>query len=211
MITTATHSREWDGYLAADFVFADFPPGAQVLDVGFGGGEQMKKLRARGCRAFGIEYDGQLAARGAAAGLRVCRAQAERLPFATASVDGLLCKVVIPYTDESHAVAEIGRVLRPGAVARVSYHGLGYSLKYLLTERDWKRRVYGARVIVNTWIYAMTGNRLPGFLGDTIYQSGARLRRYYRDAGLELVEERPSGTFAGAPVFLYHTLRRLSK
>ena len=28
----------------------------------------------------------------------------------------------------------LGRVLRPGAIARVSYHGRGYYLRYLLTE-----------------------------------------------------------------------------
>ncbi len=116
----------------------------------------------------------------------------------------------MPYTNEAMAIREIGRVLRPGGIARVSYHGLGYSLRYVLTERDWKRRVYGARVIVNTWIYAMTGRRLPGFWGDTLYQSSARLRRYYERSGLDLVDERPSARFAGAPVFLYHTIRRTS-
>lgn len=210
MIATTARAGDWDGYIDTRFVFADYPPGALVLDVGFGGGEQMKKLIANGCRAVGIEYDGSLAAKGAAAGLPVCRAKAEQLPFPTASLDGVLCKVVVPYTDELKAVAEIGRVLRPGGVARVSYHGLGYSLKYLCTERNWKRRVYGARVIVNTWLYALSGRRLPGFWGDTLYQSSARLRHYYRRSGLDLLEERPPARFAGAPVFLYHTLRRQS-
>lgn len=210
MIAPAASVSDWNGYIDAGFAFVDYPPGSRVLDVGFGGGEQMKKLVSRGCRAFGIEYDARLAARGAANGLTVSRAQAEHLPFTSASLDGLLCKVVIPYTDEARAIAEIGRVLRPGALARVSYHGLGYSLKYLLTERNWKRRVYAARVILNTWLYALSGRRLPGFLGDTVYQSRARLRRYYEGSGLELLDERPAARFMGAPVFLYHTLRRTS-
>lgn len=207
MITTAALC-EWEGYFASDFVFADYPPGARVLDVGFGRGEQMKRLLALRCRPYGLEYDADLAARGAANGLRVCRGKAEHLPFPSATLDGLVCKVVVPYTNEEKAIAEIGRVLRPGAVARISYHGLGYSLRYLLTDRDWKRRLYGARVIVNTWWYAVTGRRLPGFWGDTLYQSSARLRRYYERSGLDLVEERPSARFAGAPVFIYHVLRR---
>jgi ubiquinone/menaquinone biosynthesis C-methylase UbiE len=205
---TSVHTCEWPGYVSADFVFADYPPGARVLDVGFGGGEQMRKLAAAGCRPLGVEYDGALAARAGAMGLKVCQAQAEHLPFASASLDGLLCKVVVPYTDEARAIGEMARVLRPGAVARMSYHGLGYSLSYLFTERSWKRRVYAARVIVNTWIYRLSGRRLPGFMGDSIYQSNSRLRRYYRQAGFELVEDRPATRFAGAPVFLYHTLRK---
>ncbi len=162
MITTTRHTNDWDAYLAAGFEFAEYPPGAQVLDVGFGGGEQMKKLHARGCRAYGIEYDtdlSALSARGAAIGLPVCRAQAERLPFSTASLDGLVCKVVVPYTDEPEAIQGLAVCCGPVPIARVSYHGLGYSLKYLLTERNWKRRVYGARVILNTWIYAIAGTR----------------------------------------------------
>jgi SAM-dependent methyltransferase len=199
---------EWLDYIVRDFSFVAYEPGQRVLDVGFGSGEQMRRLRASGCRPLGVEYDAGLAARGRAQGLDVCRAAAEHLPFATGSLDGLICKVVIPYTDEAKAVAEIARVLRPGAVARVSYHGLGYSLRYLFTDPNWKRRVYAARVIANTIVYRLSGRRLPGFLGDTVYQSTPRLRRYYDRVGLELVDEHPSPVFAGAPVFIYHRLRR---
>ena len=208
MTTMSAATCDWVGHIDTGFEFTDYAPGSRVLDVGFGGGEQMRRLRAAGCHVFGVEYDGRLAARAGATGLAVCRAQAEHLPFADASLDGLVCKVVVPYTDEAKAVAEIGRVLRAGAIARVSYHGLGYSLRYVLTERNWKRRVYGARVIVNTGVYRLTGRRLPGFLGDTLYQSTARLLRYYRAAGLDLIEQRQPSRFAGAPVFIYHTLRK---
>jgi SAM-dependent methyltransferase len=199
---------EWDGYIATEFRFASFPAGSRVLDVGFGHGEQMKHVARAGGGAFGVEYDDALAKRGRAEGLRVCRAAAERLPFASASFDGLICKVVIPYTDEASAVGEIARVLRRGGLAHVSYHGLGYSLRYLLADPNWKRRVYGARTIVNTLVYRASARRLPGFWGDTIYQSAPRLLSYYRRCGLELIDTHPSGTFAGAPVFIYHTLRR---
>lgn len=207
---STTTTCEWSGYLSGDFPFADFAPGSRVLDVGFGTGEQMRRLRARGCRAIGLEYDGGLARRGGAAGLAVCRAAAERLPIRSGSLDGLICKVVIPYTDEAGAIAEFARVLRPGGVARISYHGLGYSLYYLLTERDWKRRVYGLRTIVNTTLYRLTRRRLPGFWGDTIYQSPSRLQAYYRAAGLALVQAHPSPTFAGAPVFIYHVVEKVA-
>lgn len=199
---------EWPGYVAGDFSFSEFPPGSRVLDVGFGYGEQMRKLAAGGCRTFGIEYSSPLAARGRQAALDVCRATAERLPIRTGSLDGLICKVVVPYTDEARAIAEFARVLRPGGVARVSYHGLGYSLRYLLTDPDWKRRVYGLRTIVNTAVYRLSGRRLPGFWGDTIYQSRRRLRRYYAAAGLTLRQEYPAATFAGGPVFIYHVIEK---
>ena len=208
MGATATVPCEWAGYVAEGFSFGDYPAGARVLDVGFGTGEQLRSLARRGCRAFGLEIDPALAARGRGHGASVCRAQAEALPFATGSFDGLVCKVVVPYTDEARAVAEIARVLRPGAIARVSYHGLGYFLRYLLTDRNWRHRVYGARVLANTAHYAATGRRLRGFWGDTLFQSESRLRRYYAENGLHLLERPPSAHFAGAPVFIYHVLER---
>jgi SAM-dependent methyltransferase len=208
MIANSTAVGDWDQYLDSEFAFLDYPPGARVLDVGFGEGTQMRRLITRGCLAIGIEFDERLAERAGARGLLVLRARAESLPFASASFDGLVCEVVIPYTDEALAIREVARVLRPGAIARLSYHGLGYSLRSLLTRRHWKERVYNARVIVNTWVYAISGRRLPGFVGDTLYQTRRRLRRHYRQSGLELIEERRQAHFAGAPVFMYHSVRR---
>ena len=207
---TSIAETEWPGYIAEDFAFVDYPPGARVLDVGFGGGHQVRRLLSAGCRAFGIEVDPELTASGRAAGYAVSRAKAEEIPFRDAALDGLICKVVIPYTDEQRAIGEIARVLRPGGVARLSFHGLGYSLRYLIRDKNWKRRVYAVRVLVNTAIYALTGRRLPGFLGDTLYQSRRRLLQYYRRHGLELVDDRPATRFLGAPVFIYHTVRRIA-
>jgi SAM-dependent methyltransferase len=206
-MTTVPPRCEWPDYIVQDFSFAGFPRGARVLDLGFGGGDQIRELIARGCRAVGVEFNQALARAGRAGGLTVCQAAAEALPFASRAFDGVVCKVVIPYTDEARAVAEIARVLRPGGVAFVSFHGLGYSLRYLLTDGNWKRRAYGARAIANTMLYSLTGRRLPGFWGDTMYQSERRLRRYYQRTGLELMPT-PAPRFLGAPVFIYHRLRK---
>jgi SAM-dependent methyltransferase len=199
---------EWDGYVASDYAFTDFAPGSRVLDVGFGAGGNLTHLGQAGCRVCGVEYDGRLAKGGRAKGLAVAQARAEQLPFRSGSMDGVICKVVVPYTDEALAVGEIARVLRPGGVARVAFHGLGYSLKYAFTSENWKRRVYGLRTILNTVVYAVSGRRLPGFIGDTVYQTRRRLQRYYDRFGLEIVEDRPTQPFMGAPVFIYQTLRR---
>ena len=201
---------EWDGYVATDYVFTDFAPRSRVLDVGFGAGGNLTRLGEAGCTVCGVEYDPRLAKGGRAKGLAVAQAKAEELPFRSGSMDGVICKVVVPYTDEALAVAEIARVLRPGGVARVAFHGLGYSLKYAFTSENWKRRVYGLRTIANTLVYAASGRRLPGFIGDTVYQTRRRLQRYYDRFGLEIVEDRPTQPFMGAPVFIYQTLRRIT-
>jgi SAM-dependent methyltransferase len=199
---------DWSAYIARDYDFSTFPPGARVLDIGFGMGWQMVAAERGGARTFGLEYSATLAKRGAESGLRVCRGSAEALPFASASLDGIICKVVILLTDEKKSVAEIARVMRPGAIAHVSYHGIGYSLRYLMVGPGWKRRVYGVRTMLNTAFYRVTRRRLPGFMGDTLFQTTGRLQQYYRTVGLELVAEHPASQFAGCSVFIYHTLRR---
>jgi SAM-dependent methyltransferase len=198
----------WSPFLAEDYSFCEFPAGARVVDIGFGEGTQMRAAAVSGCRMFGVEYDAARAARAAAAGLTVCRASAERLPFAEASFDGVICKVVLLLTDEARSIAEIARVLRPGGTARISYHGPGYSLRYIVEDPDWRRKVYGVRTLVNTAVYRLTGRRLPGFVGDTLFQTTARLQRYYAACGLELVQEHPSRRWRGVPVFIYHTVRK---
>lgn len=198
---------EWAGYLAPDWP-VEFPPGSSVLDVGCGEGRLLQKFLARGHRVRGVEPNPAAVAAGRAAGVDIVQGVAESLPEPDASWDAVVCRVVLPYTDEPRAVAEIGRVLRPGGRAFLLTHGAGYSLRYLLLGPTWRLRFYGMRSLVNTWLWVATGRRLPGFLGDTLFQSGRRLNRYFRAAGLSVLRQGGGPRFAGLPVFLYHDLSR---
>ena len=100
-------------------------------------------------------------------------------------------------------------MLKPGASAHLCYHGVGYYLRYLLCASSLKLRFYGLRTLVNTWFYIVTERRVPGFLGDTLFQSRRRLARYYRQSGLSLQKESPSPSFLGCPVFIYHSVRKM--
>jgi hypothetical protein len=93
-------------------------------------------------------------------------------------------------------------------VALLDLHGLGYSLRYLLRPDMWKRSVYAAKTILNTEAYHLAGRRLPGLLGDTLFQSERRLRRYYLSAGLRLETTIPTRRFVGRPVFIGHVVRK---
>ncbi len=199
---------QWSPYLLPEFDFAAFPRDARVLDVGCGEGEQLDVLRERGCHPVGVDLSSASLQRCRRQGGRVARAVAEALPVATASCDGLICKVVLPYTDERRAVAEMARVLRPGGMARISGHGSGYFLWYVVHGERLAFRAYGLRALLNTMVYRLFGRRLPGFVGDTIAQSGRSLRRAYDAAGLALQEEVPSPRFLGCPVFIYHVVSR---
>lgn len=198
----------WSAYLASSAEMRHYQAGGTVLDVGCGNGEQLTRLRDAGCRAIGLELAPEAARTCRTMGHPVIIAKAESLPLRSNSCHGVLCKVVIPYTDERLAIEEIGRILAPGGVAVFYFHGIGYSLRYLLKPDIWKLSLYAARTIANTMVYRLLGIRLPGFLGDTLYQSESRLQRYYRSAGLTFDSAIPSRRFLGLPVFIGHVVRK---
>ena len=197
----------WDAFIRPDYSYVDFAPGTRVLDVGCGAGEQLRLLRAGGCEPVGVEPSASLVEELRAEGFDARQGFAERLPVGDAEFDGLICKVVIPYTVERAAIAEWRRVLRPRARVKAVYHGAGYYLRYLVEGPSFSERVYATRALANSWWYALSGRRLPGWVGDTLYQSRARLLRYYRDYGFSVEREWESPRYRGRPVFIYHELR----
>ena len=198
---------EWAGYVLEDFRF-DFSPGSKILDVGCGEGAELSGLAGRSIGAFGIDLSMESLRNCRTQNLCVVRGRAEHLPFRPEAFDGIVRKVMLPYTDERATINEIGRVLRRGGIAYMVSHGAGYYLRYLLDDMRIPYPIYGARSMLNTWLWASTGLRLPGFLGDTIYQSRKRLLKHYQGAGLELDNEWPSGRFLGFPVFLYDRVKK---
>jgi SAM-dependent methyltransferase len=200
---------EWNGYLAEDYKF-DFRPGSLVLDVGCGYGRQMERLNERGCSTIGIDLDAFALSVCHRQGLCVLKARAEQIPLASARLEGIICKVVISYSEEDKVIREIGRLLKPGAKCYLVSHGAGYYLRYLLFGRVSKDRIYALRTLVNTWLWSATGWRLPGFLGDTTYQSHRRLAKYFRENGLSLCQETAAKDFLGFPVFIYQIIQKIA-
>lgn len=179
-----------------------------MIDVGCGNGKELKQLAERGCVAVGLDVDVDALANCRRSSLLVILAQAEHMPLRTAAFDGVICTVAIPYTDESQVMREICRVLKPGARGCFCYHGSGYFLRYVLTGPTLRMRFYGVRSVLSTWFYRVAGRRLPGFWGDTLYQTHTRLLQYYRRDGLKLLEARTGKDFMRLPVFIYHTVEK---
>jgi hypothetical protein len=61
---------------------------------------------------------------------------------------------------------------------------------------------------VNTAYYRLAGRRLAGRLGDTLIQTEARLRRYYRACGLRVAARYVNRGPLGAPRFVFHDLTK---
>lgn len=186
-----------------------FAPRAVVIDVGCGNGKELKQLAEQGCAAIGLDVDARALAECRQANLPVVLAPAEHMPLRAQAFDGLICNVAIPYTDESQVMQEIGRILKRGARGYLCYHGFGYFLRYVATGPNFRMRFYGVRSMLNTWYYRLTGSRLSGFWGDTLYQTHGQLLRYYRRDGLKLVQSRTGKRFLGLPVFIYHQIEKV--
>jgi demethylmenaquinone methyltransferase/2-methoxy-6-polyprenyl-1,4-benzoquinol methylase len=90
------------------------PAGSRVLDVACGTGDLCSDLAAADHRAVGIDYSaGMLAAAHTDAPL--ARGDAEHLPFAAGSFDGITCGFALRnFVDLDAVFAECARVLRPG-------------------------------------------------------------------------------------------------
>ena len=201
--------------LPRDFSMMDFPVGSRILDVGCGSGRYLRPLLERGYQVFGIDADGNRIKECTTKGLPAITAKAEALPFERASFDGIVCNVVLPYTEEGLAVSEWARVLTTHGEVRASYHGFGYALQILCKGRGLRSRLYALKMLVNTWAYHIFGHRLPGRLGKeqdlrltAICESESQMKKYYREAGLELIQRARGGTFLGFPIVIYHRLRK---
>jgi ubiquinone/menaquinone biosynthesis C-methylase UbiE len=95
-------------------------PRGRVLEIGHGPGHVLTRLLRQGRAAFGVDASVQMSHRAsrrlARAGLArpLLRAQAQSLPLARETFDGLISTFPSAYILDSRTAAEAWRVLRPG-------------------------------------------------------------------------------------------------
>ena len=83
------------------------------------------------------------------------RAALPTLPFADESFDLVTCFLVMPHVpDDSAALTELARVLKPSGTLAISGHGLGFPLRYLKRFRLKPLQMYLASLI-----YRCTGKK----------------------------------------------------
>jgi SAM-dependent methyltransferase len=97
---------------------AEVRAGTRILDVGTGPGHAARGAAERGAVATGVDIADEVVAlaRRRHAGVRFVRADAEELPFAEHSFDGVVCNFAINHVPRpERAMREIARVAVPGA------------------------------------------------------------------------------------------------
>lgn len=107
---------------AADWLLAQVPDGARLLDLGCGPGRDLAWFAQQrpSIRRFGADLStGMLAEARQRSHAALCQADMRRLGFASASFAGLWCVAAmlhLPRAEAPRAVAEMARVLVPGGV-----------------------------------------------------------------------------------------------
>ena len=140
--------------------------GKRVLDVGCGPGNLLVALSADVPECLiGVDVDMTFLAFGRSQIQKrndqpfevptLIRAALPTLPFADATFDIVTCFLVMPHVpDDSVALTELARVLRPGGTLAISGHGFGFPLRYLKRFRLKPLQMYLASLI-----YKCTGKK----------------------------------------------------
>ena len=138
----------------------------RVLDVGCGPGNLLVALSADApAHLIGVDVDETFLVFGRShieklvkkptATPNLLRASLPTLPFADETFDLVTCFLVMPHVpDDSAALTELARVLKPGGTLAVSGHGLGFPLRYLKRFRLKPLQMYLASLI-----YRWTGRK----------------------------------------------------
>ena len=205
--------NDYDGYVRAEWAMLSRDPArfaaarasvdgfsiARVLDIGCGGGQQLRPFLSDG-RALGVGIDAspetgvagrQLFARDEPhARVAFARSTAEHLPFETASFDLVICRLVLPYTDNKRALAEMARVLRPHGVLLLKFHHVRFytmELGQALSAGRIKSALHACRVLLAGSIYHLIDRQPRGRVtGGETFQTMWLLSRELRRHGLEV-------------------------
>ena len=115
--------RRLAGELAADLEERHGPlAGQRILDLGCGPGWYAEALEARGAVVVAVDMDDEELATSGARPLRPVLSDGGRLALPDGSVDAVVCSNLLEHAPDTRAIlVEIGRVLRPGGWAYVSW------------------------------------------------------------------------------------------
>ena len=189
---------------------------ARVLDVGCGGAQELLPfLGGSGVLGVGIDLSPDV---GFTAGRMTehlrggsravfARARAESLPFESGCFDLVICRLVLPYANNSMLLAEIGRVLRPGGVLLLKYHHLRYYLERLsasLAAGHWRGARHAMVVLAGGAVFHASGRQGAHRLTSEVFQTDRTLRAALAACGLEMVSDLPDAN----PSTPAHLIRR---
>ncbi|MFA6267134.1 MAG: class I SAM-dependent methyltransferase [Pseudolabrys sp.] len=158
------------------------PPSARIADLGCGTGVFTGLLHWRGFASCGVDLSPSLIriAREKYPDIVFLEGDIERLPFADASLDGVLLAGVLHHLpDRAACAAEIKRILRPGG--RFAAFDPNRNNPFMYLYRDRSSPFYSAYGVTENERPVMAGElaetfRAAGFTAGTEFHSGLKYR-----------------------------------
>lgn len=192
-------------------------PSDRVLDIGCGDGWWDQRITRSGCQLDGVDIDDARLARARTlndrAGSRYHHMNAAQLEFADASFDKAVSMCVIEHFVDEHAVlAEIARVLKPGATFVLSADSLS-NREVTAAERERHRTRYAVNTFYTIETLAATLDRHGFDLEEAHYilTTRATLSLVRLTWWLDDFERSPSAAkrwLSEAALFVAHPLAR---
>jgi SAM-dependent methyltransferase len=124
------------------------------------------------------------------------RSIGERIPFADASFDVVLCRVALPYMNNRRTIAEVARLLKPNGVFLLKTHAPAFYFSLLKSRAKTfnpKQIAYPLICLAGSCWHQLTGKQLTnGFwAGKEIFQTEAFLRSECAKNDLQIERELP--------------------
>ena len=209
-------TSEYDSYVRAEWaLFAEDPARARatlgavagldvqrVLDVGCGAGQELLPFASvKETACVGVDVAPEVgragrelfAAHAPAARVSFARAAAEALPFDDGVFDLVICRLALPYTDNSRCLSELARVLRPGGALLLKIHHARYygdKLRRGVASGDVLSALHAARVLAAGLVYRLTGRQpRTRFPSRETFQTAGMLRPELRRCQLAIRRE----------------------
>lgn len=171
----------------------------KVLDLGCGAGQELLPFLEKSS-AFCVGVDiapelGKVTAENFRAQKKVSfvRSQGEKLPFAAASFDVVLCRIALPYMNNRETITEVARVLKPNGVFLLKTHAPKFYLA-MIRERlktfSLKQIAYPLICLTGSLWHLLTGAQLQkGFWqGKEVFQTRAFLEKEFAKNNLKITD-----------------------
>lgn len=173
-----------------------------ILDVGCGPAQWLTVAAdSKPAYMIGADYSSEMLRSAMDAGVKqngihLIRSDAMNVPLRDSIFDCVICSLLLPLIpSDQRLVSELARVCKPNGRLLLSFHGLGFYLHHIFSERKLKYLV----VLPVSWLSFLTGRKL---LWNT-YQSLSRVRRLLKKHGFEIDQVDQDWSYMGYPYIYY--------
>lgn len=175
-----------------------------VLDIGCGAGQELFPfLEQTKAVCFGVDVaeelgkvTGKVFAGKFAGRIHFVRSKGEKLPFADASFDVVLCLIALPYMNNKSAIAEVSRVLKPNGIYLLKTHAPPFYFEMIRVRTKTlnpKQIAYPLICLAGSVWHSLTGKQPEkGFWrGKEVFQTRNFLEKEFEKNNLKIREILP--------------------